>query len=188
MNCRVHEAGCRRATPLIERSRACSRHGAPQEAVISGTPEGNDDDSSHPMQSLMAHEEIQVTIDPAYTAAIRRLIQEQRGESPDQCINTILGIFLASETATAEASDDPARVNELLRLRIADLEHQLRKKDDALSVMLDLWESCVMKREEAAEEVSSDVDDRVARLIRDWYYDTERKDHSGTNGDVHGHG
>jgi len=166
----------------------CFRDGTLQVTVISGNPRGNDDDSSRPMQSLMAHEEIHVTIDPAYTAAIRRLIQEQRGDTPDQCVNTILGIFLDSQAAAAEGSDDLARANELLRLRIADLEHQISKKDEALSVLLDLWESCVMKREDVAEEVSQDVDDRVARLIRDWYYDTERKDHSGTNGGPPGHG
>jgi len=166
----------------------CSRESTLQDAAISGNHRGNDDDSSRHMQSMMADEEIHVTIDPAYTAAIRQLIQEQMGDTPDRCVNTILRIFLASRAATVKSSDDPARVNELLRLRIADLEHQLKKKDDALSVLLDLWESCVMKREDVAEEVSPDVDDRVARLIRDWYYDTERKDHSGTNGGPPGHG
>ena len=139
------------------------------------------------MQSLMAQEEICVTIDPAYTGAIRQMVQERKGETPDQCVNTILELFLASQATVAKGGDDPVRANELLRLRIADLEHQLKKKDETLSVLLDLWESCVMKREDVAEEESPDVDDRVARLIRDWYYDAERKDHSGTNGGAPGH-
>lgn len=139
------------------------------------------------MQSLMAEEEICVTIDPANTGAIRQMVQERKGETPDQCVNTVLELFLASQAAVARGGDDPVRANELLRLRIADLEHQLKKKDEALSILLDLWESCVMKREDVADGEAPDLDDRVARLIRDWYYDAERKDHSGTNGGAPGH-
>lgn len=139
------------------------------------------------MQSLMAEEEICVTINPAYTGAIRQMVQERKGETPDQCVNTILEIFLASREGRERDDDDPGRVNELLWLRITDLEHQLKKKDEALSVLLDLWESCVMKREDVVNGESPDVDDRIARLIRDWYYDAERKDHSGTDGGAPGH-
>jgi len=139
------------------------------------------------MQTLMAQEEIRVTIDPAHTGAIRQMIQERTGDTPDQCVNTILEIYLASRAGEEQGRDDLGGINELLRLRIADLEHQLKKKEEALSVLLELWEHCIMKTESTPEEESRDIDDRVARLIRDWYYDSERKDHSGTDGGAPGH-
>jgi hypothetical protein len=82
---------------------------------------------------------------------------------------------------------DSSREIELLRMEIANLEEQLERKEKALSTLVDLFEECVLERDLKEDKEGTNTEDRVSQLISDWYYDSERRDQSGTDGGKPGH-
>lgn len=141
-----------------------------------------------PYPWLMKEKLIRVIIDPELNEALERITRDRCLESPEQCVNEIIGLYIASSSGTSvHPAGDPSRERELLRMKIAILEEQLERKEKALSTLVDLWEECVLERDIQEDEERTDTEDRVGRLIRDWYYDAERRDQSGTDGGKPGH-
>jgi len=135
----------------------------------------------------MKEKQIRVTINPALNKALESITRERRVESPDRCINEILEIYIASLEIPEHPEDDPSCEIELLRMKIARLEEQLERKEKALSALVDLWEESFLERDMKEDEEIHETEDRASRLIREWYYDAERKDQSGVDGGKPGH-
>ena len=136
----------------------------------------------------MREKQIRVTIYPALIEALERITSERRLGSPERCVNEILEIYIAALGKSEHPVDhDPLHEIELLRMKVAVLEDQLERKEKALSALADLWEECVLERDIKEEEKIIDTEDRASRLIREWYYDAERKDQSGVDGGNPGH-
>lgn len=135
----------------------------------------------------MTGKQIRITIHPPLTEALESITIERRAESPERCVNEILEIYIASLGISEHPVDNPLHEIELLRMKVAVLEEQLERKEKALSALVDLWEECVLERDMKEEEEIHETEDRASRLIREWYYDAERKDHSGVDGGNPGH-
>jgi hypothetical protein len=135
----------------------------------------------------MTEKLIRITINPVLNEALENITSKRRMESHERCVNEILEIYIASLGITEQPADDPLREIELLRMKIAMLEEQLERKEKALSALVDLWEECILERDMKEEYEIIETEDRASRLIRDWYYDAERKDQSGADGGGPGH-
>jgi len=135
----------------------------------------------------MTEKQIRITINPALNQALESITSERRAESPEQCVNEILGIYFASLELSEHMVDEPSHEIGLLRMKIAVLEEQLERKEKALSALVDLWEEFVLERNMKEDEELIETEDRASRLIREWYYEAERKDQSGVDGGKPGH-
>jgi hypothetical protein len=141
-----------------------------------------------PYPWLMREKQIRVAIDPTLNDALERIIKSRCLESPEQCVNEILAIYIASfHGPPMHPVGDSASETELLRREIARLEELLERKERALSTLVDLFEEFVIERDRKEEGEATDTEDRVSQLIKDWYYDAERKDQSGADGGKPGH-
>ncbi|MDD1707846.1 MAG: hypothetical protein LUQ33_01575 [Methanoregulaceae archaeon] len=134
----------------------------------------------------MREQQIRVTINPTLNTALEQIMKARRVESPEQCINELLKLCYASLSPAEEPECDPEREIERLRIKMTWLEEQLERKEKALSTLVDLWEECVIDRTVKEDEMN-ELDDRINSLIRDWYFDAERKDQSGADGGKPGH-
>jgi len=134
----------------------------------------------------MREQQIRVTINPTLNTALEQIMKARRVESPEQCINELLKLCYASLSPAEEPECDPEREIERLRIKMTWLEEQLEWKEKALSTLVDLWEECVIDRTVKEDEMN-ELDDRINSLIRDWYFDAERKDQSGADGGKPGH-
>ena len=134
----------------------------------------------------MREQQIRITIDPTRYTALEQIMKARRVESPEQCINELLELCSASLSPAEEPERDPERELERLRIKMAWLEDELERKERALSTLVDLWEECVLDRTVKEDEMN-ELDDRINSLIRDWYFDAERKDQSGADGGKPGH-
>jgi hypothetical protein len=134
----------------------------------------------------MREQQIRVTIHPPMTQALERIMKARRIESPERCINELLELCSVSLVPEEEREADPVQEIEILRIKVAWLEEQLERKEKALSTLVDLWEECVLDKTVNEEEIN-ELDDRISSIIRDWYFDTERKDQSGADGGKFGH-
>ncbi|NYT08147.1 MAG: hypothetical protein GKC05_07840, partial [Methanomicrobiales archaeon] len=76
---------------------------------------------------------------------------------------------------------EPAFESEILRRRVDELEQEIRRKDDQISVLLRLWEQCPLK--EGEREVPPELEEKISSLLQNWYDDFERKDFSGADRD-----
>lgn len=135
----------------------------------------------------MTEKRIRITINPALNQALESITSERRVESPEACVNEILEIYIASLGISDHPVEEPSHEIELLRMKISVLEEQLERKERALSALVDLWEEFVLERDTKEDEEIIETEDRASRLIRDWYYDAERKDQSGVDGGKPGH-
>jgi hypothetical protein len=134
----------------------------------------------------MREQLIRVTIDPTLNTALEQIMIARRVESPEQCINELLELCYASLSPAEEPECDPEREIERLRIKVTWLEEQLELKEKALSTLVELWEECVLDRTVKEDEMN-DLEDRINSLMRDWYFDAERKDQSGADGGKPGH-
>jgi hypothetical protein len=134
----------------------------------------------------MRQQQIRVTIDPTLNTALEQIMIARRVESPEQCINELLELFYASLSPAEEPECDPEREIARLRIKVTWLEEQLDLKEKALSTLVELWEECVLDRTVKEDEMN-DLEDRINSLMRDWYFDAERKDQSGADGGKPGH-
>jgi hypothetical protein len=134
----------------------------------------------------MREQQIRVTIDPTLNTALEQIMKARRVESSEQCINELLELCYASLSPAEEPECDLEREIERLRIKMAWLEEQLERKEKALSTLVDLWEECVLDRT-VNETETNELDDRISSIIRDWYFDAERKDQSGADGGKPGH-
>ncbi len=117
-----------------------------------------------------------ISLDPGLEEEMLVAMKEDGTHSADRFISDSLRIYLGSRK-TAHVSPETLRAdNEHLRLRIRDLEHIINKKDDEITVLLKLWETSGTN-----EERSPALEEKVEKLIRDWYYESERKDYSAAD-------
>jgi hypothetical protein len=135
---------------------------------------------------LMREQTICVTIDPTLNTALEQIMKARRVESPGQCINELVKLCYASVSPAEEPECDPEREIERLRIKTTWLEEQLERKEKALLTLMDLWEECVLDQKVNEEEMN-ELDDRISSIIRDWYFDAERRDQSGADGGKFGH-
>jgi hypothetical protein len=136
----------------------------------------------------MRAQQIRITLNPALNEPLERITRSRCLESLDQCVNEILQIYIASSSGpSVHPAGDSSREIELLRMEIANLEEQLERKEKALSTLVDLFEECVLERDLKEDKEGTNTEDRVSQLISDWYYDSERRDQSGTDGGKPGH-
>jgi len=134
----------------------------------------------------MNEKQIRITIDPALNETLEHIMNIRNVHNPDQCIGEVLELYSASLGPVDSIEGDADHEREVLRMKIAWLEELLERKERALATLVDLWEECVLDRQ-AREEEPTDIDDRISQLIRDWYFDAERRDHSGADGGKPGH-
>lgn len=116
-------------------------------------------------------------------ATLRRMMENQEYASFDEFVNDNLAACVACRTRKDSTPAGQTYETEMLRMRIMELEGIIRKKDEQISVLLELWEHCKVQGEPAPGlEISPELEDRIGTIIRDWYYSVERKDHSGADG------
>jgi len=130
----------------------------------------------------MAEGIVCVTINPALWEAIIQLMEKEGSTSPDDFVNDALRIFIAAKARKERTEQDLKLEIESLYLKNEELNEIIRRKDDEITVLLKLWEHCPIEESEKTRmERSPELEEKVARLLQNWYYDAERKDHSGTD-------
>jgi hypothetical protein len=117
-----------------------------------------------------------ITLDPGLEEEMLMAMKEDGSHSADRFISDILQVHFTSRKSPHDSPETIQAENEHLRLRIRDLEHIISKKDDEITVLLKLWETCGTDRDRSPE-----LEEKVEKLIRDWYYETERKDYSAAD-------
>ncbi len=131
----------------------------------------------------MSDESEPVRIRKDIIATLRNTMKDQGYSNLEKYVNDNLTACIACYSHTQPTPADLHYEAEMLRLRISDLERIIRKKDDEITILLKLWERCTVNGEPAPElDISPELEDEIETIIRDWYYDVERKDHSGTDG------
>jgi hypothetical protein len=125
-----------------------------------------------------------IVLDPDLEEPIRKLTKRGGSKTPDSLVNSALRMFIDAVQGTRTIREDLAYENEILRRRMKELEQQIGQKDEKISVLLKLWEQCPMKKGE--RDVPPELEEKISRLLQDWYFETERKDFSGANGSKHG--
>ncbi len=112
-----------------------------------------------------------------------RMMENQGYTSFEEFVNDNLAACIACRTRHDQTPAGHTYEVEMLRMRIRELERIVKKKDEQITVLLELWEHCNVGGEPAPGlEISPELEDRIGMIIRDWYYDVERKDHSGADG------
>jgi len=128
------------------------------------------------MIAMAAGKIICISLDPGLEEEMLVAMKQDGIHSADRFISDMLRIDFASRKTAHDSPGTLRADNEHLRLRIRDLEHIIRKKDDEITVLLKLWESCGTD-----EERSPELEEKVGKLIRDWYYESERRDYSAAD-------
>ncbi len=128
----------------------------------------------------MAEKPFCVLLDPNLEEPVRRYSREQGSGVPDDLVNSALRMFIDTLEGTGTPGKDLTFENEILRQRVGDLEQVIRRKDEEISVLLRLWEQCPLKGGE--REVPPELEEKISRLLQNWYNDFERKDFSGADG------
>ena len=71
---------------------------------------------------------------------------------------------------------------EYLKLRIESLKAALKKKDQEISALLEMWHTRLGKEGETLTMREKKLmEEKIAQIQRDWYYDQERRDFSGAD-------
>ncbi len=116
-------------------------------------------------------------------ATLCRMMEDQGYTSLEEFVNDNLAACIACRTRSDHPPGGHTYDVELLRMRIRELERIIQKKDEQITVLLELWEHCKVNGEPTHSlGITPDLEDRIDMIIRDWYYDVERKDHSGADG------
>ena len=128
----------------------------------------------------MAETPFCIVLDPDLEEPIRQFSREQGCGVPDDLVNSAIRMFIDTLKGTGTKGQNLAYENEILRRRVEELEHQVRRKDEEISVLLRLWEQCPLK--EGEREVPPELEEKISQLLQNWYFDSERKDFSGADG------
>lgn len=128
----------------------------------------------------MAEKPFCVVLDPDLEEPIREFSRKRGSGVPDDLVNSALRMYIDTLAGAETGGQDPVFVNEILRRRIGELEQDIRRKDEEISVLLRLWEQCPVK--EGEREVPPEVEEKLSSLLRNWYNDFEKKDFSGADG------
>jgi len=133
----------------------------------------------------MTKEQRSVRIPDDLLPTLNRMMQDQGYENPGRFVSDIIRAYITCQTRPQRSPDDLRFETEMLRMRIDDLEERLMRKEEELSLLLSLWEQCPVR--EGEREVSPELDEKISNLLKNWYYDSERKDFSGADGGKQGH-
>ncbi|NYT21576.1 MAG: hypothetical protein GKC07_07235 [Methanomicrobiales archaeon] len=129
----------------------------------------------------MAEKPFCVVLDPDLEEPILKYTRERGRELPDDLVNSALRMYIDTLQGTGTPGQEPAFESEILRRRVDELEQEIRRKDDQISVLLRLWEQCPLK--EGEREVPPELEEKISSLLQNWYDDFERKDFSGADRD-----
>jgi hypothetical protein len=81
-----------------------------------------------------------------------------------------------------KSAEEPCDQQDYLQLRIESLKTALKRKDQEISALLEMWHMMLGKE---AETLTPDekkmMEEKIAQIQRDWYYDQERRDFSGAD-------
>jgi hypothetical protein len=111
------------------------------------------------------------------------LKDEMRKRGETDAATLIRDILLSYfEDSGSKSQEGPGDRQEYLELRVEGLKTALKRKDQEISALLEMWhmrlgkEGGTLTREE--EKV---MEEKIAQIQRDWYYDQERRDFSGAD-------
>ncbi|NYT17214.1 MAG: hypothetical protein GKC06_04300 [Methanomicrobiales archaeon] len=128
----------------------------------------------------MAEKPFCIVLDSDLEEPIRQFSRERGSVVPDDLVNSALRMYIDVLQGAGTKGQDLSFENEILRRRVEELEKQVRRKGEEISVLLKLWEQCPLK--EGEREVPPELEEKISHLLQNWYYDSERKDFSGADG------
>jgi hypothetical protein len=81
-----------------------------------------------------------------------------------------------------KSPEEPGNQQEYLTLRIEGLKSALKKKDQEISALLEMWHIRLGKEGETlTPREKREMEEKIAQIQRDWYFDQERRDFSGAD-------
>jgi hypothetical protein len=128
----------------------------------------------------MADKPFCITLDPDLEEPIRKYSRRQGCEDPDDLVNSALRMYIGTLQGAGTKEKDLAFENQIMRRRVWELEQELQRKDEQISVLLRLWEQCPLS--EGEREVPPDLEEKISSLLQGLYNDYEKKDFSGADG------
>lgn len=131
----------------------------------------------------MTEQHIPVRIPDELLPDLHALMQDQGYDNPGRFASDIICAYLSCRAGKECPPGDLRFEAEMLKMRVDDLTEHLRKKEEELSLLLSLWEQCPVM--EGEREVSPEVDEKISRLLKNWFDESERKDFSGADGEHH---
>jgi hypothetical protein len=91
-------------------------------------------------------------------------------------------LFSYFEHREAKSPEGPGDQQEYLELRVEGLKAALIRKDQEISALLEMWHMRLGKEGETLTlEEKKMMEEKIAQIQRDWYYDQERRDFSGAD-------
>ncbi|HON81243.1 MAG TPA: hypothetical protein PLN56_04035 [Methanoregulaceae archaeon] len=128
----------------------------------------------------MADKTFCITLDPDLEEPIRQHSRKQGCRTPDDLVNSALHMYIDTLRGAGASGKDLAFENQILRRRVGELEQEIQRKDEQISVLLRLWQQCPLKGGE--REVPPELEEQISSLLQGWYNDFEKKDFSGADG------
>lgn len=128
----------------------------------------------------MADKPFCIMLDPDLEEPIRQQARKQGCSVPDELVNAALRMYVDTVQGTGTKGRALAFENEILQRKIGELEQELRRKDDQITILLKLWDQCPLKGGE--REVPPELEEKISSLLQNWYNDFEKKDFSGADG------
>jgi hypothetical protein len=121
-----------------------------------------------------------IILDADLEDPIRNMARKRENCTTDNLANSAIRMYIDAMQAPGAEGQDLVYENEVLHSRVKELEKQVQRKDEQISVLLTLWQQCPIK--EGEREVPAELEEKISRLLRNWYFDSERKDFSGADG------
>ncbi len=128
----------------------------------------------------MAEKPFCIVLDPDLEDPVRKHSRKRGCGIPDDLVNSALRMYIDTLEGAGTRGQDTAFENEILRRRVGELEQEIRRKDEEISILLRLWEQCPLK--EGEREVPPELEEKISSLLQNWYNDFEKKDFSGADG------
>jgi hypothetical protein len=121
-----------------------------------------------------------IILDADLEDSIRNMATKRGSCTPEGLVNSAIRMYIDAMQGVGAEGRDLGYENEVLRSRVRELEKQVQRKDEHISVLLTLWQQCPVK--EGEREVPPELEEKISRLLLNWYFDSERKDFSGADG------
>jgi hypothetical protein len=117
--------------------------------------------------------------------SLAALLEKEAQKTGITDIATLVSEILSSYLLhRREGSLPPETCNQqdYLNLRIESLQAALKKKDQEISALLELWHIRLGKEGETlTPDEKKLLEKKISDIQRDWYFDTERRDFSGAD-------
>jgi hypothetical protein len=117
-----------------------------------------------------------IALDPDLEEPVRQLSEKRGCGCPDDLVNSALRMYVDTLQGPGTKGQDLAFEIEILRRQVEELKQRIRRKDEEISVLLRLWEQCPLDKRE--REVPPEIEEKISRLLQNWYFNSERKDFS----------